>query len=495
MKTARLLALPLVAAFGLACAAPRAAAKPAAAQGPAAPEPAKTPDADFRRTRPPTAPLQPRFQAPVPAEASLANGARLLVVENHAVPLVSIEVLIRTGVNAEPPGKGGLASFTAAMLTEGTKKHPALAFSAAVEDLAVRLGAGADLETTRVRLNCLTETLPQALDLLAEALATPAFRPEDVERVRGILLTGLLQKKASPSALAADQAARILYGPAHPWGRPAGGTPSTLMSIARADLVRFQETWYRPNNAVVSVSGDTSLAEMKKLLDGELARWRPRRLPELKLPPRPAVERRTVTLVEKPGASQSQVWVVGPLFPATHPDRIPVAVANNVLGGLFSSRLNMNLREQKGYTYGVHSGPRLGRTYGSLYTTGGVQARFTAESLAEYQKELEAFSTGALRDGELEQSKEAIIRGLPAALETNDAVSSTMATLAFVGLPLDWYRRLPGLVAQVDAAEVARVAHLYFRPERMAVIVVGPGDGRQKVEALGLGPLEVRPVE
>ncbi len=486
----------LAAACALACTAPKEATKPpppvAAAQPANVPEPRSTPDADFRQGRPPTAPLEPRFAAPVPGEAALANGARLLVVENHAVPLVSIEVLVRTGVDAEPAGKGGLAGFTAAMLTEGTKKHPALAFSAAVEDLAARLGAGADLETSRLRLNCLTETLPQALDLLAEALATPAFRPDDVERVRGILLTGLQQKKASPSALAADQAARILFGEKHPWGRPAGGTPETLKAIARADLARFHETWYRPNNAIVSVSGDTSLAEMTRLLDQKLAGWRPRAVPKLKLPARPAIERRTVTLVEKPGASQSQVWVVGPLFPASHPDRVPLAVANNVLGGLFGSRLNMNLREQKGYSYGVRSSPRLGRTYGSLYAAGSVQAKFTAESLTEYEKEIEAFSGGALRDGELQQSKDAIIRGLPAALETNDAVSSSMATLAFVGLPLDWYRRLPGLVTAVDAAEVARVARQYLRPERMAVVVVGPGDSRQKIEALGLGPLEVR---
>jgi zinc protease len=503
VRSSRALAPSLVAALGLACAAPKEAAGPVAERAAAASPPTSatpvtvtTPDAEFRQTRPPTAARETRFEAPVPAEARLANGARLLVAENHAVPLVSIEVLVRTGVNGEPSGKGGLASFTAGMLTEGTKKHPALAFSAAVEDLAARLGASADLETSRVRLNCLTETLPQALDLLAEALATPAFRTEDVERVRGILLTGLTQKKASPSALAADQASRILYGEKHPWGRPAGGTPQTLKAIARADLVRFHQTWYRPNNAIVSVSGDTSLAQMKKLLDEKLAQWRPKPLPELRLPAFPALARRTVTLVNKPGASQSQVWVVSPLFPATHPDRVPVAVANNVLGGLFSSRLNMNLREQKGYSYGVRSGPRLGRSYGSLYAAGGVQAKFTAESLAEYEKELEAFSSGALRDGELRQSKEAIIRGLPAALETNDAVSSSMATLAHVGLPLDWYRRLPGLVAAVDAAEVARVARQYFRPERMAVVVVGPpGDSRQKIEALGLGPLEVRPAE
>ena len=181
---------------GLALASPPAfAADPAPPAPP--PSPSPTPDAPFRAVKPAPAPGQPRFQAPVPRVATLANGARLLVVENRSVPLVAIEIVLRAGVDEEPEGQGGLAGFTADMLTEGTARRPALEFAARVEDLAARLSASADLETARLRLNCLTETLPEALDLLAEALLTPAFRPEDVERVRGIRLTGLQQKKAS----------------------------------------------------------------------------------------------------------------------------------------------------------------------------------------------------------------------------------------------------------------------------------------------------------
>ncbi len=480
----------------LACASEKAALKPApaAAAVPAKPpEPATTPDAEFRAHKPPPAATEPSFQAPVPAESRLSNGARLLVVENHAVPLISIEVLIESGVDAEPAGKGGIASFTASMLTEGTKSLSAEAFAARVEDLAARLGASAEHESTRVRLNCLSETLPQALDLLADALVHPAFRPQDVERVRGLLLTGLVQKKASLQALARDAAARILYGPDHPWGRPAGGTPETVKSITRADLDRFHREWYRPNHAIVAVSGDTTLPEVKKLLDAKLAGWKRRAVPALRLPPLPRIERRTVTIVDKPGSSQSQVWVVEPLFAATHPDRVPFLVANNVLGGLFGSRLNMNLREEKGYSYGVSSGARLGRTTGSFTAAGGIQARFTSEALAEYEKELSDFSGGELRPGELERSKEASIRSLPARLETNDAVSGSIASLAFDGLPLDYFRRVPGLVARVDAKEFARVAKAWIHPERMPVVVVGPkAEWEAKIRALDLGPVEVR---
>ena len=314
--------------------------------------------------------------------------------------------------------------------------------------------------------------------------------------MRGLLLTGLAQKKASLQALARDAAARILYGAEHPWGRPAGGTPETVKAITRADLARFHREWYRPNHAIVSVSGDTTPAEMKKLLDAKLAGWKRRALPPLRLPPLPRIEARSVTIVDKPGSSQSQVWVVEPLFAASHPDRVPFSVANNVLGGLFTSRLNMNLREEKGYSYGVSSAARLGRTTGTFTAAGGIQAQFTAEALGEFQKELSAFAGGALREGELERSKEALIRSLPARLETNDAVSGSIASLAFEGLPLDWYRRLPGLVARVDDGEVARVAQAWVRPERMPVVVVGPrSEGEEKIRALGLGPVEVRAAE
>jgi zinc protease len=422
--------------------------------------------------------------------AALANGARLLVVENRAVPLVSIEIVLRAGVDQEPAARGGLAGFTADMLTEGTARRPALEFAARVEDLAARLSAGADLETARLRLNCLTETLPEALDLLAEALLSPAFRPEDVERVRGLRLTGLQQKKASPQALAADEAARLVYGEGHPRGRPAGGTPESIKAITRADLKAFHADFYDPRSAIVSVAGDVSAAQVRTLLDEKLAAWKGRRGAEPKRPPFPKLAARSVTLVDKPGATQSQVWVVGDLFPATHPDRVPMAVLNNVLGGLFGSRLNLNLRETRGYSYGVRSSLRLDSDFGWLVAAGGLQAKFTAESVAEFEKELTAMATGELREGELERAREALIRGLPVALETNDAVAGSLATAAAQGLPLDWYAQLPGRIAAVQAADVARVAAAWIHPERMPVIVVGPrAEAEEKLRALELGPL------
>jgi zinc protease len=241
------------------------------------------------------------------------------------------------------------------------------------------------------------------------------------------------------------------------------------------------------------VAGDVSAAEIKALLDQKLAAWKGKRGVEPKRPAFPKLAGRSVTVIDKPGATQSQVWVVGELFPAAHPDRIPMMVLNNVLGGMFGSRLNLNLRETKGYSYGVRSTLRLESDRGWLAAAGGLQSKFTAESVTEFEKELGAMATGELREGELQRAKEALIRSLPVTLETNDAVAGSIATLASLGLPVDWFAVLPGRFARVEAADVARVAKAWIRPGRMPVIVVGPrAEFEARLKALELGPLTVK---
>jgi zinc protease len=222
-----------------------------------------------------------------------------------------------------------------------------------------------------------------------------------MERVRGLMLTELAQKSANPAQIARDEMDRLLYGEKHPWGQPSGGTPASIQGIGAADLHRFHDTWYRPNNAIVSVAGDLSPEEAKSMLDERLAAWKRKPLPKLRLPPFPALSARTVTLVDKPTASQSQVWAVGRLFPAGDPDAVPMRVANYILGGLFGSRLNLNLRENKGYSYGVRSSVNLMRSTGYLLASGGIVAKNTAEAVVEYEKELRNFSSGQVTDEEL----------------------------------------------------------------------------------------------
>ncbi|HZR09224.1 MAG TPA: insulinase family protein [Myxococcales bacterium] len=452
------------------------------------------PDAAFRAGQPPPLARQPNFQPPVPVRRKLRNGARVLIVENHSLPLVAVDVRFLHGVDADPRDKPGLAEFVADAVDEGTKTRPAEKLAEEIEDLAAHLGAGAGLESATVHLNCLTETLPKALELLADVVQNPAFRPEDVERVRILKLTGLEQKKASPGALAADEAAKILYGPAHPWGQPAGGTPQSVSSITRADLAAYHDQWWVPNAAVISVAGDVKADEIVRLLNEKFASWRPRRLPRLALPAFPALRRREIVALDKPGTTQAQVWVVGRLFKATDPAAIPLRVANMTLGGLFTSRLNLNLREKHGYSYGVSSSLSLMRNSGTFSARGGIVARNTVEAVSEYERELQGFSNGQVSSAELAAAKEALVRGLPAALETNDAVSGAMGNLVSLGLPLDYYRTLPARVNGVSQADVKRVVTQWITPERWPVVIVGPvAQNREALEKLNLGPVTVAP--
>jgi len=477
---------------------PAAAPPPAGQMAQSAPnavaETPLMPDEPFRAQVPPPLARQPHFDPPVPVQRKLKNGARVLIVENHSLPLVAVSVRFLHGIDADRMQKPGLADFVSDTVDEGTKTRSAVNLAEEIEDLAAHLGAGVSLETANVGLNCLTETLPKALELLADVVENPAFRDEDVERVRVLKLTALEQKKANPGALAADEAARILYGPDHPWGQPAGGTPQSIGSITAADLAAFHARWWVPNDAVISVAGDVKAGQIVRLLDEKLASWKPHPLPRLSLPAFPGLTRREIVAREKPGTTQAQVWVVGRLFKATDPDAIPMRVANLTLGGLFTSRLNMNLRETHGYTYGVGSSVSLMRRSGTFAARGGIVAKNTVEAVAEYENELQRFSSGEISDAELSASKEALVRGLPGALETNDAVASAMGNLVSLGLPLDYYRTFPARVGKVSHADVKRVVKKWITPGRWPVVIVGPVEqSKEALERLNLGPVSIAP--
>jgi zinc protease len=454
----------------------------------------QTPDAPFRAQRPAPLPVEPQFDAPVPLDRKLPNGARVLVRENHALPIVAIEVLFSRGIDAEPRGKAGLASFVSSMLTEGTKKRTTPQLAQELEDEAISLSAGSGAESSRVHLNCLKESLPKALEIFADVLQNPAFRADDLERVRGLKIAGLTQKLAIPGALASDEAARLLYGDQHPFGQPSGGTMESVGGITAEDLRKFHDTWYRPNNALISVSGDVSAPEIEAALQKHLARWKAGPLPRISLPPFPEMDKRSIDALDKPGTTQSNVRVVGHLFPANHPDRIPMLVGNEVLGGLFTSRLNLNLREKNGYSYGVGSAASLSKTFGTFIAAGDIVAQHTADAVKEYEAELSRYADQGVEEDELNKAKESLVRGLPSALETNDAVASAMASVVFNGLPLDYYRTVPQVISQVTREDVARVAKKWIKPDQFAVVIVGPvAPAKPALAALALGEVEMRP--
>ena len=451
----------------------------------------ETPDAPFRATKPPTAASAGSFAAPLAVEAKLANGARVLVVENHAMPLIAIDIALPIGAEVVPIDKAGLSKFVTTMLTEGTRRLPRIALAERLGDLALDLDAQSDREMVHVRIDGLAETAPDAIALVAGVLTEPAFAADDVERIRGVLQAALARRKAWPTGVAWDEAERLLFGAMHPLGQSNAGTEKSLAAITRADLVAFHDRWYRPDGAVIAISGDITPAAAVALLEKHLGSWRAKPSARPTLPALPALHG-GVTLIDVPGTSQTTVYVIGRWPSARDPDRVAGMILSKAFGELFGSRLNLNLRETKGWTYRVTSEPDALRASGLIEIFANIETPFTAEALAEYYKEIETMRLGVWRAGELDKARAAIIHSLPTKFESNVSIAATMAQLALDGLPLDYYRTLPDAVAKVSEAELARVAKAYLVPAQMPAIVVGPRTSEAKLRALNRGPIEVR---
>ncbi len=488
MSRPRLAPLVLV-LLALGCASSKPA-QPSASASPASPPP----DA-WRYTQPTSLAAVPPFRAPVPVQRSLPNHLPVLLRENHAVPVVVVELAIKTGVDGDPPDKPGLADFLAGVLDEGTKSRTNQQLAEQLEDLAASLTVSPGLDGIRLHLNCLSETLQPALELLADVALNPAFRPADVERVRGITLTGLEQRRGNPGALASDEVARILYGPKHPWGQPAGGTVEAVKAIRRPDLVRFHDTYFRPNNALLSVSGDFEPATILPILAERFGAWRPKVVPPSRLPPFPKEGPRMVITVDMPDSTQSQLALATRTISATHPDALALSTANVALGGLFTSRLNQQLREVRGWTYGMFSSVGFNKRTGAFQVRGSVVASHTVDALKDIEAVAGKYATGDITDDELSHSKEGILQSLPQALETNDAVASTFVTLSLIGRPLDWYATLPGRLGALPREEVARASRAYLDPAKLPVVVVGPKKNLEGLAELKLGPVIDRTAE
>jgi zinc protease len=445
------------------------------------------------RTRPPVLPPPAPLRVPPVQTARLANGLEIHVVEMREVPVVAVNMMIRAGSVRDPRDLPGLATFTAGMLDEGAGNRSAPEIAEEAAFLGTSINTGATHEYASVDLSVPKRQLAAALDLMADVVLRPAFPEEEIARQRELRRTAILQLRDNPTAQAPIAFNSIVFGSAHPYGWPTGGNDESAALLDRERVAAFYRTWYRPNNSRILFVGDISLAEARRMVTERYDRWErgPVQPPPVFDPPAPAP--RSFYLVDKPGAAQSVIRMGHAGVARSSPDYFALQVMNTILGGSFTSRLNMNLREARGYTYGASSGFSFRRLAGPFSAQASVVTAMTDSSLIEFFMELRRIRDSVVPDEELNKAKQYIVLGLPGDFETTSGTSQQILDLLINDLPLDYYRTYTARINAVTAADVQRVARRYINPDNFAVVVVGD---RSRIEsgirALNEGPLQLR---
>jgi len=439
----------------------------------------------------------PELKFPAIERARLGNGTEVILARRDAVPVVQFSYEFKGGFAADQGGKLGTSSFTMGMLDEGAGELGALDFANRAEQLGASLGAGASLDGGNAYLSALKENLDESLGLFADMLRRPRFDPKEIERVRSTWLAGIAQEKARPNGAAQRVLPPLLYGKGHPYAIPfsGSGTEESIQALTRDDLLRYHQQWVRPEGASLIVVGDTTLEEVMPLLEKHFGDWKgasanpPRiEIPQVQRPDKPRVY-----LIDQPGAVQATILAGQVVPPTTDPGSIRFDVANSVLGGEFTSRLNMNLREDKHWAYGAYSfgSNALGQRPWMAFAS--VQIDKTAESLAEMDREVRQYTSGKAPPSEAEVAKiqASEIRSLPGAYETGRAVLGTLGAIVRYGRPDDYVFRRKAEIEALTPAQVAEAA-AGLDPDRLVWVVVGDLKQVEKpVRALGLGEVQV----
>jgi predicted Zn-dependent peptidase len=470
------------------------AAPPAEVHAAAAAVPAReTPDAPFRQLAPPAGP-ESTFKPPKPKRFKLKNGLEVMLVEFHDLPLVDFNLMIKTGGAANPADHAGLADLTAHMLDEGTKTRSALAIADQVAALGATLSTGSTWDSSNVSLSTLSRNLDPALAVFGDVVVNPSFDPKEFERVRDNLLTAITRRKDSPPTVANLAFTRLLYGQKHPYGWPMAGAEASIKKLTPADLHGFYDKYYRPNNAALLVAGDTTEKELRSKLEAAFGKWKAKGAAAPKLPaPEGASSNTRIFLVDKADAPQSSIRVGLIGIERKSPDYFPVTVMNLILGGGFY-RLDLNLREGKGWTYGARSTVDSRRAPGPFSAGGEFVALHTADSVSEILKEISSMRDADVTDVELARAKDQIIKSFPARFATRANVAAQLAELAVFGLPDSYVTDYTKKIAAVTKDDVRRVARKYLDPNHLTIVVVG--DRKTLAEPLAkLGAVEVRDLE
>jgi zinc protease len=448
-------------------------------------------DEPWRLQVPKGKPLKP-FALPKGDSFTLANGLTVIHNFNPALPLVAAELVVRSGSGANPAGQPGLASFTAQMLEEGTTSRTAPQIADELAQLGAFMTTGANADASIASVMSLKANFSQSLDVLADMVQHPAFPAEEIERSRSSRLGELSQERENAPAVAARIELAALYGDVHPYGSTELGNEVAVKAIGRADLAGFWQQHYVPGNAALVVSGDITREALKALAETRFGEWKGVASEQALLGPDQPTHARLI-LVDKPGAPQTaiRVAILGP--DRKTPDFDALQVMNAALGGLFTSRINSNLREEKGYTYGTKSGFDYRRAPGPFAVAGSIRTDVTGVAVAEIFKEIRGMTSAPMGAAEMSNARNSQILSLPGRFETNQAIGASLANIFIYDLGLDYYVGLPARYAAVTAKQAQAVAAKYLQPKKMIVIAVGDKASiAAQFKPLKLGPAELR---
>jgi len=447
------------------------------------------------RSKAPESGTPPELRLPKLQRATLSNGLKVVLAERHEVPLVDFTLAADAGFAADSLAAPGTANLTMRLLTYGTKTRNALQLDDELELLGAELHASSNLDMSFVTLSALKAKLDPSLALFADVVLNASFPEADFKREQKLVLAGIDREQNTPTTAALRVLPALLYGAGHPYGNPltGSGTKETVAKLTREDLVKFRDTWLRPNNATLIIAGDTTLAEVTPKLEKLFAGWKGGTVPRKNLKNVPLATKSTVYLIDKPGALQSVIiaGVVAP--PKANPDEIAIEAMNDSLGALFGSRLNMNLREDKHWSYGARTILRDARAQRPFFVVAPVQTDKTKESLVEVNKELRAIVGDHPVDAdELTRIQANETLKLPGSRETLDSLGQGIADIVQFGLPDDYYETYAGKVRALKTADVNGAAKEVVHPDNLIWIVVGD---RAKIEAgvreLNLGELKL----
>lgn len=450
------------------------------------------PAAGLDRSRPPApGPLRP-FHFPRVERRTLSNGMPVVMAPAYDFPVVTVHVLLEAGGIREEPARAGLAALTAALLETGAGGRSAAEIAEELEALGVQFDTGATWDAAHASLTALRSRVEAAGEILGDVVRRPTFDPAEVERLRAERLAEILQHRADPRMLATEAAAAFVYSADTPFSRPLGGRAATVEGLTRQDVVAFHAEHFLPGGAAIVVAGDLAPEPAIELLEARFGDWAGAAAPLREVPVAPRTRERQVVIINRPGAPQSEIRVGHLGVARSTEDYFPLLVMNAILGGTFSSRLNLNLRERHGFTYGASSGFSMRRRPGSFMVSTAVQTEVTAPAVREILRELDAIRDAPVRDAELHDARNYLAGVFPLCLQTTDGIASRLAELVVYDLPDDYFDTYAARILAVDVEEVQRAAQQHVRPAELAIVVVGDAERLQpELATLDLAPVQV----